>query len=112
MTRLDDLSFLFKEMSKGMFDTDRVSLDKRFSVEIATNRYKNWIASAFKDGSFVCQVLLKSEAISFFVVKKEFDQVYRGLLTGVYEKFRSSGYGILIMDQLKKFIWDKGVNSI
>lgn len=42
--------YICDEIRKGVFTTDRISIDPKFNVEIANNRYANWIGDVIQAG--------------------------------------------------------------
>ena len=94
----DDVKLLFEEIDKGMFDTDRISLDPRFSKELAANRYKNWISSMIENGAHCYLMSYKGQPAGFVIITDEDGETYHSVLGGGYEKFRKSGLGIVLKE--------------
>ncbi|MEL7657638.1 MAG: hypothetical protein AAGU75_17220, partial [Bacillota bacterium] len=59
----DDCSQLFTEIQKGMFSTDRVSVDPVFSKDIGARRYVNWINDEIKKDTKIYKVYYKNDII-------------------------------------------------
>ena len=106
-----DVQRIYSEISKGIFDTDRIAIDKNFTLEISNRRYINWIDSLVKSGEALYEVSLKESPIGFFILKPMTTTVVRGVLTGLYTKFRNSGLGILIMKKLNETVWELGYDT-
>ena len=82
----DDIKVMFEEIRKGIFKTDRVYLDPRFTREQAAQRYINWSKDMLNSGNVPCKVMYLGETIGFFNDK----------LSGVYSKFTGTGMGLFI----------------
>ena len=46
----EDIEEIYTEIRKGMFSTDRISLDEHFSKEAAAERYVNWTMDELERG--------------------------------------------------------------
>lgn len=90
----DDLRGLFHELEKGLFKTDRIALDPKFSVDIANRRYINWIKDEVESGTQVYKQVYRGKTFNFFVCKKISEKVYSPFLGGTYEKYIKGGLGI------------------
>ncbi|MEK7399704.1 MAG: hypothetical protein AAB116_22405 [Candidatus Poribacteria bacterium] len=106
-----DLERIYGEISKGIFNTDRVAIDRNFTQQIANNRYIRWISSLVKQGEKVHEVYIDNKAIGFFILKSIDNNSVRGILTGLYEKYSTSGYGLLIMKKLNDTVWNYGYKT-
>lgn len=82
----DDIEFMFNEIRKGIFKTDRVYLDPHFNHEKAAQRYINWSTDMIKRGHIPCKVMYRGETVGFF----------NDTLSGVYSKFIGSGMGLFV----------------
>ena len=106
-----DFQRVFREIEKGIFKTDRIAIDKDFSVDMANQRYINWIRSLKEKGEKIYEVYVKDKAIGFFILKHVDDANVQGILTGLYKEFEESGYGALIMKKLKDKVWELGYRT-
>ena len=93
----DDVAQLYAEIKKGMFTTDRIALHPSFGVEIANQRYINWIGDELSRGCELFKLIYKEKAIGFFTFKKLSDDVYYPFLAGMYESHIRSGLGVNIV---------------
>lgn len=98
----------FEEIAQGMFDTDRISIDNAFGPEYAAKRYTNWIRLLISNGRKIHEVFMEGEPIGFFILDPLNDQKVRGILTGLYKKYETSGFGTLIMKKLNDTAWELG----
>ena len=86
----EDRLELFQELDKGLFSTDRIALDPKFSIQIANKRYKNWL---LQGGSQLFKISFQRKNIGFFAFK-DFDSEYcSAFLTGLYSEARGKGFG-------------------
>lgn len=107
----EDLERVYSEISRGIFDTGRVALDKNFSKEQASRRYINWIQALIKQDQPVHEVYLDGNAVGFFVLKPVDRTTVQGILTGLYEKYEKSGFGVVLMKKLNDTVWHLGYET-
>lgn len=91
----EDLEQLFYEVRKGLFSTDRVSLDKTFTKEQATNRYVGWINDEISRGCEMFKLIYKDKNIGFFAFKEVEEGVFYPFLAGMYEEYQKTGLGAI-----------------
>ena len=89
----NDIDFMFSEINKGMFQTDRIALDSYFTLEQSNNRYIYWIKDELDSGSKAYKLLYQGKDAGFFTLKKQSDTVYFAFLAGIYSDFINSGLG-------------------
>ncbi len=102
------LGKVFAEIDRGMFQTDRISVDPNFSQKLAANRYNNWIKNTLLGNGRCFEVYLKGAPLGFFILKELNSKKAQGILTGLYESYATSGFGTLIMKKLKDTVWELG----
>ncbi len=107
----DIIQRVYDEIAKGIFNSDRIALDKHFSQHIANNRYINWIKDLIAQGHDIHEVYYNGDPVGFFVFKKLDDKKIKGILTGIYEKYLTSGFGAVIMNKLCNTVWTLGCSS-
>jgi hypothetical protein len=88
-----DFDELFVEIKNNMFENDRVSIDNAFTQEQANNRYVGWIGDEISHGSKVYKMMYKGNVVGFFVLRKIDEKTLVAVLGGIYEKYRSYGFG-------------------
>lgn len=111
VSQSDNMEAVLNEINKGVFATDRISVDPNFSQEIANRRYSNWIKTLVDNGDPLYEVYLNKDPIGFFLLKRVNEKEVQGILTGLYEKYAKSGYGALIMKKLNDTVWDLGYTT-
>ncbi|SEQ17613.1 hypothetical protein SAMN02910369_01327 [Lachnospiraceae bacterium NE2001] len=94
----NDLNELYEEIGRGMFYTDRISMDKHFSKEIAAKRYINWIKDLVSEGAIPVVEKYKGESAGFFIIKSVDDKLYNSILGGGYEKYNKTGLGTVLKE--------------
>lgn len=94
----DDLNYLYDEIRKGMFSTDRISLDPYFNKKQAAERYINWIEDMVKKGAISYLMSYKGEPAGFVVIQNVDGITYRSVLGGGYEKFHKTGLGVVLKE--------------
>lgn len=101
-------SRIYNEILKGIFSTDRVSLDNRFTPATGNLRYLNWVKDLVDEGHGIYEVFSSGKPIGFFQLKEIDQNKVQGIVTGIYEEFSTSGLGSLIMKKLCDFVWSSG----
>lgn len=86
-------STITKEIEKGIYKTDRISIDPYFGVSVSNRRYSNWANDIF----------LKSNGIAWLVCSKDIpigyeigigrDNTFDMLLSGLFLSFQKRGIG-------------------
>ena len=95
----EDFSQLKEEVLKGMFDTDRISLDKRFNTDASANRYLNWINDLNSKGALFYVITYGDDSAGFVVLNTKDNITFHSVLGGGYEKFKKTGIGIIQKEQ-------------
>ena len=103
-----DADRIYTEISKNIFDNDRIALDKALGKKIANTRYINWIKSLVAKGEPIYEVYSGDKPIGFFILEHMDKDKVRGILTGLYTDYAASGYGALIMKKLYDTVWAAG----
>lgn len=94
-----DIQNLWSEIRKGMYDSDRISLDPYFAKSQAGERYIGWIQDEIARGADVYKLMFKNQSIGYFTMKDLGDGTYWPFLAGMYESYRNSGLGFNIVYQ-------------
>lgn len=89
----NDLEILFDEVEKGMFKTDRISIDKYFTQEQSSKRYIGWIHDELKAGSKIYKLIYKENTVGFFILKDKEDKTFVAVLGGIYKEYQAYGFG-------------------
>ena len=92
----NDILFMEEQVHKGIFNTDRISVDPHFSRAVAADRYINWMRELNRNGNPYIKVHYDGKIVGFFINKKLSDTLYDGVLAGVYESYLNSGMGYCV----------------
>ena len=93
---ISDIDLLLCEVRKGMFDTDRVSLDPQFTKEMAANRFAGWILDEHRCGTQFYNYIWKGKAIGFFALRDAGNGIYDSVLGGLYVDYRKLPLGNIL----------------
>lgn len=94
--KLENMTQLYIEIEKGIFETDRIAVDPVFSKKIANRRYVNWIKDELERGTRYYVYKYKNKEIGFFSLKEKKDGEYISFIGGMYKECRDGGLGALI----------------
>lgn len=92
----EDIEEILTEIRKGMFSTDRISLDNHFSKKIAAERYVNWTIDELERGTEVYNYVYKDKNIGFFGLKEIKNGIYTSFLGGMFELYRNRGISSVV----------------
>ena len=81
---------------KGIFVSDRVSLDPAFGVLKGGNRYANWLRGLVAGGGHLYEVLKGERPIGFFVICRKDENTVDPVLMGMYDEQNDRGLGALL----------------
>lgn len=102
----DDVKEIFSEIRKGMFSTDRISLDSHFTEEVASERYVNWTLDELERGTELYCYCYKNRNVGFSGLSEVQNGVYISFLGGLFNEYRARGIGtitsIKICETVKK----------
>jgi hypothetical protein len=91
----EGLGKIYNELSKGNFDSDRISMDSFFTLNQASNRYINWIKDEVAKEAKVYEMILgEDKSIGFFAFKPESDYSF---LSGLFKDYLTSGLGFSVI---------------
>lgn len=97
----DERNGIIDQVRAGLFHTDRISLDERFGIEVAANRYGNWILDELEGGAELYSVTLFENSIGFFTYKELPGKISYPFLIGLFPKARGKHLGSsLIIESL------------
>lgn len=105
-----DMQMIYSEIEKGIFKTDRIALDPKFSIEIANRRYAFWIKDALKNGARVYLSLYENKPIGFFMGKSTGAKTGEGLLGGIFNSPEAYHQGAMHLLAGHKSFLDGGAN--
>jgi hypothetical protein len=94
-----NLNNLDIELKKGIFKTDRIAMDFRFGIDMAANRYSNWIEDEVAKGSWLYEMHYNEMPIGFFTLKHFGENSYNNFLAGMYVRESNFGFGFSILSK-------------
>jgi hypothetical protein len=101
-----ELDELCRQVERGIFGTDRISVDSFFDENVANKRYAYWIRDEFERGTSFYIYLYKNQDVGFFSLKEQENGVYVSTLGGLYVDKRIGGLGSIIsyhvIDEVKR----------
>jgi hypothetical protein len=98
MSELDKIE-LFDEINNGLFKTDRITIDSRFEVDLASKRYINWLLDEENKSKCIYKLILKGRNIGFVALKKLTSEIYYPFLAGLYNKYNNLGLGFCTLSK-------------
>lgn len=97
VTNGNQLNWILDNIGIDMFNTDRISLDPLLGVELANERYKNWIINIFNSSnSELFEIIFRENPIGFYIVKDSKSSI-RISLGGLYDQFKMLGLGFSLV---------------
>jgi hypothetical protein len=89
-----DLQNLYLQIRDGIFESDRVYLDSKFTHEQAALRYVGWIKDELARGAQVFKGIFEDKTFGFFTVYVDGQNIAHASITGVYKGYENSGIGL------------------
>lgn len=93
----NDIIKMKEEIKKGLFYTDRIALDKHFTLEQSASRYIGWIEDEYKRGTELFKYVYRGKDVGFFSFKDLGEGVYYPFLAGIYKDFQKSPLGLVYL---------------
>ena len=104
----ENLDTILSFIKNGMFNTDRISLDPKFSFEQAANRYCGMIKDKLNQGAEIYNITKEHQNIGFFLIYKDKDEIYNCSLTGLFPPYQGKGLGSNVVTQMLRCVKEKG----
>ena len=95
-TEESDRQRVYDLIRRGVFVSDRVSIDPVFGVKKGGNRYANWLKTMLDKGGFLYEVMKGEKAIGFFVICRKDENTVDPVLMGMYDEQNDRGLGALL----------------
>ncbi len=92
-----EMENMFENIRKGMFCTDRVSLDPHFEGGQAADRYIGWIKDELGRGSELFKYIYRGMSVGFFALKQVEAGVYYPFLAGIYPEYQKNVFGAVYL---------------
>jgi len=87
---------VYAQVRRGVFKSDRVSIDPAFTPAQSGNRYANWLQQLAESGGKLYEVCADKRAFGFFVITRVDDRTVDPVLMGLYDEERDRGMGTLL----------------
>ena len=102
----NEIKVMLNRISEGLYNTDRVSLDPAFSIELASKRYVGWIKDELDRGAEAYKFVNNDCNVGFIIFKTKDSIEYEDILTGIYPEYQGMGYSVnmtyKLVDEVKK----------
>ena len=95
-TEESDRERIYGLIRRGVFKSDRVSIDPAFGRARGGNRYANWLRGMVSRGGFLYEVLSGDKPIGFFVICRKDENTVDPVLMGLYDEEGDRGMGALL----------------
>lgn len=82
-----------QEIRKGMYNTDRISIDNRFSQKDTTNHYLGFLNDELSRGATIMEFKYNGLPIGYSCLRRTSDMKWHQSLVGMYEIYRGKGLG-------------------
>ena len=96
LTEEADKERVYALIRKGVFRSDRVSIDPAFGPVKGGNRYANWLKGMIDRGGFLYEVVKGDKPIGFFVICRKDENTVDPVLMGMYDEANDRGMGALL----------------
>jgi hypothetical protein len=106
-----DLQYIFDQVERGLFSTDRYSLYPRFGKSVGGLRYVNWLKQELLAGGQI-NCISNSDGIIAFFSFREVDGKPFVALSGVMQESRVPGGGLLLHKAIADAADRMGATSI
>ncbi|MEM9879961.1 MAG: hypothetical protein AAF862_11865 [Pseudomonadota bacterium] len=103
---------VYHVIRQGLFETDRFSLDPRFTLAQSSNRYCGWIGDELARGGELHALEFKGQLCGFFLVRKLDESRYASLLAALFPKFQHVGLGYFINYMAYAYCFEKGAKRV
>lgn len=90
----ETFDFVASQINKGIFHTDRISIDPLFSVQIANKRYANWLLDLKYHPNAHLQIMKQKNAIIAFNLNQNEGRISHGLIGGILKEHQKEPIGL------------------
>ena len=96
----EDLTRIENEIRKGIFTTDRVALDPKFSQEQANERYVYWLRDEVERNGSVYEIVHNQTGVGFFTFRENESGGDNSVLSGLYREMSLPGVGNILLSKI------------
>ena len=109
----EELTFVFDQINRGIFSTDRISLDENFGPKVGARRYCNWIDSEIKQGGEVYLVRLSTGMpLGFYTLRVTDNGLAHSVLSGAFDAEKTPGFGLILLSMILTKAEEMGAKKI
>ena len=94
----DNINIIIDNIHRGMFNTDRFSLNPYFGQNVSSKRYSNWIQYILSKNGDIYIIVYKDKPIGFMMFDNN-SKYLNYLLGGLFPDFQNKHYGAQIIAQ-------------
>lgn len=88
-----DFDFVVSEIIKGIYTTDRISLDNKFGIEVSNRRYANWAKNIFESNKGELFIVYNNDVPIGFEIGEFKEKHFNMILSGLFTNFQHKGVG-------------------
>ncbi len=107
-----EINFIFKEIRKGVFVSDRIATDPFFSPSLSNERYIHWVEDELKLGAELFKISFKDNVIGFFTFKELNNGEFYPFLGGLLCSYNQTGLGFSVIRKPIEEVIKRNGNSI
>jgi hypothetical protein len=96
IAKSDEVDLIRHEIDSDLFDTDRVSLDPKFSKQDASNRYLGMISDEIEQNGKIYVIKFNEMVVGFFTLHMSLQNIAYCNLGGIFKNFQNLGFGIFL----------------
>lgn len=106
-----EIQYIFDQVERGLFSTDRYSLYPRFGESVGGLRYVNWLKQELVEGGAINCILNSDGVLAFFSLREVGGKPFVAL-SGVMQESRVPGGGLLLHKAIADAAERMGATSI
>lgn len=91
-----DVQRVLALIRRGIFTSDRISIDPFFTQAQSGNRYANWVGSMLRGGGKLYEALQGDRPMGFFIITRVDEHTVDPVLMGLYDEAHDRGMGALL----------------
>ena len=92
----EEILYVLSRIQSGeMFITDKIARDPYFGRQKAGQRYAFWVQDVIKNGADLILAEYKNQIIGFSIWENKGNDIYNGILGGVFPEFSGKGLGFI-----------------
>jgi hypothetical protein len=107
-----DIQYLYAEIEKGLFKTDRIALEPSLGVEKSIHRYIGWLGDEKVRGATFFRINFGDEFAGFFVLSPIKNGKVTSMLAGIFESYQKYAIGYFMNHLAYQEAFSKGAKSV